>query len=269
MKFEDSSWREKRYLVIKEVLKEAGYSTIRADEITTSGPIVDEVCTLLQESDLVVIDSSGDSHSVSYEIGFCHGIKRSHEKTILIRKDDGSALPFNFRHYRIQFYKDLKHLKRLLREWFSITIPILPDQNGYCFVFRIKNEGIYGSVVAKSIITALSSMDFDGRCEYYAGDHRILPNHYIVSLGLKFKNNKTPDHQFWKKLRARITLDENLNKDLAFVDVLSEYASIREISSYESRGIVEFSNGSPDRVIHDSESWFIGEVKEVMRLSGK
>ena len=66
-----------RYLRIRAVLEEAGYSAKRADEIPTSAVVVEEVCRLLKESDLVVIDSTGDSHSVSYEIGYGHGIGRA------------------------------------------------------------------------------------------------------------------------------------------------------------------------------------------------
>jgi hypothetical protein len=121
MKFEADHWRDKRYTAISEELRNAGFEPIRADEIRTSGPVVDEVCRLLKEADLVVIDSSGDSHSVSYEIGFCHGALRPADTTLLLRS--GSDLPFNYRHYRHRVYRDVRHLRRLVRDYLRISEP--------------------------------------------------------------------------------------------------------------------------------------------------
>ncbi len=38
MKFDNVSWKDSRYNIIKEVLEEAGFSVIRTDEINTSEP---------------------------------------------------------------------------------------------------------------------------------------------------------------------------------------------------------------------------------------
>ena len=122
MKFTTDPWRDKTYLAIREVLENAGYDCIRADEIRTSGPAVDEVCRLLREADLVVIDSSGDSHNVSYEIGYCHGVDRPADRTILLKNSD--SLPFNYQHYRHSVYRDTRHLRRLLRGHLGMIEPI-------------------------------------------------------------------------------------------------------------------------------------------------
>jgi len=103
MQFTNDHWRDKRYIAIQEELNHAGFSCVRADEIKTSGPVVDEVCRLLREADLVVIVSTGDSHSVSYEIGYCHGVGRAGDSTLLLR--DNSDIPFNYRHYRHRVYR--------------------------------------------------------------------------------------------------------------------------------------------------------------------
>lgn len=77
MKFNEVPHKDARYQRIRKPLVEAGYDVVRADEIITSGAVVDEVCRYLREADLVVIDSTGDSLSVAYEIGYCHGMGRS------------------------------------------------------------------------------------------------------------------------------------------------------------------------------------------------
>ena len=94
MKFDGNHWNDKRYIAISEVLEEVGYAPLRANQIKTSKPIVEEVCDLLENSELVIIDSSGDSHSVSYEIGYCHDVGRSKDKTILIRQGEGNDIRF-------------------------------------------------------------------------------------------------------------------------------------------------------------------------------
>jgi hypothetical protein len=127
MRFSGNSWDDAKYLAIAEVLREAGYEPLRADEIQSSGGVVDEVCDHFKNASLVVIDSTGDSHSVSYEIGYCHGVKRDPAKTILIRQGEGRDIPFNFRHFRHKCYKDTKHMKSLLREALGLSSPLADD----------------------------------------------------------------------------------------------------------------------------------------------
>lgn len=92
MKFDSDHWSDRRYLAIKEELQNAGFTCLRADEIRTSGQVLEEVCRLLKEASLVLIDSTGDSHNVSYEIGYCHGAGRPSERTLLIRCDSDIPL---------------------------------------------------------------------------------------------------------------------------------------------------------------------------------
>lgn len=144
MRFSDDPWRDKVYLAIREELEKANYKCIRSDEIRTSGPVVDEVCRLLAEADLVVIDSSGDSHSVSYEIGYCHGIGRSSDSTLLLK--DNAELPFNYRHYRHRVYRDVRHLRRLVRDYLGLIEPIRPDALGRVYSFDFSEDATYGYI---------------------------------------------------------------------------------------------------------------------------
>src|SRR6266487_2564766 len=183
--------RTRVYEVICECLEEAGFSPIRGDKILSSGPSVDEICNLMRTAPLVVIDTTGDSHSVSYELGYCHGVGRLPRDILLIRQDDGSTIPFNYRHYRHRTYSDLKHLRQLIREWFGISSPLHSQQLGFVCNFQLlpHHSSEYGRDVAQVIIKAITEVKFSGRCEYYAADALIygLPNVYLIGLGLKPK----------------------------------------------------------------------------------
>jgi len=50
-------------------------------------------------TELVVLDTTGNSHSVSYELGYCHVIDRPPETLVLLRQEGGS-IPFNCSHFR-------------------------------------------------------------------------------------------------------------------------------------------------------------------------
>ncbi len=184
MRFSSDPWRDKPYQVIKTELENAGYVCQRSDELKTSGPVVDEVCRLLTDADLVVIDSSGDSHSVSYEIGFCHGSGRPHDRTLLIHDNDD--LPFNYRHYRHRVYRDLRHLRRLIRGYLALNEPLGLDEYGYSFSFPMSDDGGFGYIRegAHLIFNCLSSIQFSGRCECYAGEIFWL-RRFVVGVMLR------------------------------------------------------------------------------------
>lgn len=255
--------------MIRDVAEEAGYRVVRGDELNTSGPVVDEVCKQLREVELVIIDTTGDSHSVSYEVGYCHGIGRTHKNVVLLRQGNGNDIPFNYRHYRNNCYKDLRHLKRVLRERLNLSIPIPDNKVGYCFRFEVQDEiPCYGADIAKAIAAAIRHVKFSGRCEFYAGDRFEGPTPvYIVAIGLKSSvwagkaaelsdlinrmSNAIPQH-----LKG-ITLEPNG----------SEFTMMSAIKqSLIPAGVAEYEGGRFARVIapaaFSSDSWFIGATKE-------
>jgi hypothetical protein len=120
MRFEDDPHKDQTYAVIKDVLQDAGYAPIRADEIKTSGPSVEEIGDYLRAADVVIIDTTSDSPNVAYELGFCHGAGREPDTMLLVRRGDGSDIPFNYRHFRHRCYDNRRQLKRILRDWFGL-----------------------------------------------------------------------------------------------------------------------------------------------------
>lgn len=271
MKFEGNHWSDKRYLAISDILEEAGYKSLRADQIKTSKPIVEEVCHFLENAELVIIDSTGDSHSVSYEIGYCHGVGRSQHKTILIRQGEGRDIPFNYRHFRHYCYKDLRHLKRILRDWFSITLPLKNNQLGYIFNIKVgSNCGEYGYTVAKAIVTVLDKKKFNGRCEYYAADGVTfgLIDRYMVGVGLKNTKNVVPSLNWWLEFKKK--LDRELSTKDCGIELDITDSELAELGSFRQnfllRGAVEFIKGEPSLILNpvsaESESLFISYILE-------
>ena len=257
MRFGDEHWRDKRYIAINEELERAGFSPLRADEIRTSGPVVDEVCRLLREAALVVIDSTGDSQSVSYEIGYCHGAGRAAETTLLLRMK-GNALPFNYQHYRHRIYKDLRDLRRLMRDYLGVYEPLSANQDGYTFVFDFAGASFgYVQDGAACIFEALQDVTFSGRCECYIGEQLSIPDHlFSIGVMLRFAGRKPkPDYKWWMKLKKSVARHaKRYQTSITFESDLSELATKRAmLATLVASGIAEFSKGKPNRLLGSDE----------------
>ena len=251
MKYDSDHWRDKRYLAIREELEQAGYSCVRADELKSSGPVVDEVCRLLREAALVVIDSSGDSHNVSYEIGYCHGINRSPHTTLLLRA--GADFPFNYRHFRHRVYRDLRHLRRLVRDYLQIHEPLSDGQFGYTFTFGFAAGGVdYIRDGAFCIFDALRDQKFSGRCECYSAEQFGFGRLFSVAIMLRCPGRKaTPNYNWWMKLQNSVEENALRHKgSITFQPTLSEVAGKEAmLAKLVPSGVAEFLNGSVVRLL--------------------
>jgi len=260
MQFESDHWSDKRYAVIQEELEHAGYSCRRSDELKTSGPVVDEVCQLFREAALVVIDSSGDSHSVSYEIGYCHGVRRPADTTFLLRAD--AKFPFNYQHFRHRVYKDLRHLRRLVRDYLQICEPVSPAQLGYAFTFGFSAGGVvYILDGAFCIFKALRDNKFSGRCECYSAEQFGIPGRFF-SVGVMLRRTgrqARPDYEWWMKLKNSVARhSKEYNNSITFEPDMSELAKKSAmLSTYIPSGVAEFSDGQLTRLLgSDDDSFF-------------
>ena len=257
MQFNDDHWKDKTYLVISEVVEEAGFRCVRADQVQTSGPVVNEVCRLLREADLVVIDSSGDSHSVSYEIGFCHGIGRPIQTTILLRNN--AELPFHYRHFRHRVYRDTRHLKRLLRDFFSSSEPLRDDQYGYTFALDFEETTHFGYIVdgASCVFGALRKEKFSGRCECWSMEH-FHRRERMFSVGIMLRRPKsppTPDFNFWTRVAATVeSLAAKTDGRISLCTLSSELSQKRAIQNVMIWcGAAQFHSGEIVHVLEDPE----------------
>jgi len=252
MRFSGDPWRDKVYLAIREELEKAGYDCVRADEIRTSGPVVDEICRLLTEADLVVIDSSGDSHSVSYEIGYCHGIGRSSDSTLFLKNN--AELPFNYRHYRHRVYRDVRHLRRLVRDYLGLIEPIRPEALGRVYAFDFSEDAVYGYILdgAKCVFDALRELKFSGRCECYSAERFQYGRLFVVGVMLRPSNRQAnPSEKFWDSLGQLVEeYSERLFPIVTLYHSGCEFARKQVMEdSMLGCGIAEFDRGNAARLL--------------------
>jgi len=273
MKFEGDPWNDKRYRTIREVLNEAGYVVTRGDDLRSADIVMKEVPQQLRTADMVVIDSTGDSHNVSYEIGYCHGIPRDAESIVLLRKKEAGDVPFNYRPFRRLTYKDLRHLRRQLRHRLSLSTPLTGEQLGFEMPFiTYEGAGLYGDLIADSIIASLKEQQFSGRCEYYEGNPIEIPDLYVVALGLKPVNSsgrsQSPTYEWWESLCSLI--DGKVKERTEMVVLRKSDAEITIMLGIRTNllpsGVAEFEGGkivgllSPQR----EDSWFRAAIRKVL-----
>ncbi len=171
-------------------------------------------------------------------------------------------------------YADIRHLRRLLREWFTLSTPLTDDHTGRVFVFRVPAGGdFYGASVAHAFLEVLKQTRFSGRCEYYASESLPIPDWtYRVALGMKRSGRPSmlsvPE---WKSLEAQVA--QLLSSEGIVLDrMLSEFAEMGGIRRCNlGSGVVEFTGGVPIRVIdperNENDSWWVSEIRLALQTS--
>lgn len=277
MKFDKDPWNDKRFTVISEVLEEAGFTVERGDALPTSAVVMAEVAARLSTADLVVVDTTGDSHNVSYELGYCHGQGREAQNLILIRSERDGPAPFNYAHYRHLQYRDLRHLRTLLRYRFAISTPLSDAQTGFALGFDSEHyrgdSGIYGIPVARAVLNALEVQQFTGRCEFYAGNPVLRwPTYYVIGLGLKaLKASVTPSSKWFRSFVEEVAMQiRTVGEGVTFVPYSEEVTTMHSMrASLLRRDVVELDKGKVVRLLSpgQTDSWFGGEVMDRLRIA--
>lgn len=88
--------------IIKPVLKDLKYKSLRADEIFTSKPIIDDIWINIKKAKFLIADLTDRNPNVFYELGLAHALS----KEVILLTQDLNDIPFDLRHYRIIVYKD-------------------------------------------------------------------------------------------------------------------------------------------------------------------
>jgi len=89
------------HAVIKRVGASLGLKVFRADEITSSGRITDQILEAIIRSGIIIADISGQNPNVLYEVGIAHSLQK---ETILISKR-GEHIPFDIAGMRVFMYE--------------------------------------------------------------------------------------------------------------------------------------------------------------------
>lgn len=91
-------------LYYKEVyvsaIKEAGFEPVRADELFSSGSVVEQIWEQIDKAKVLLADLTGKNPNVFYELGLAHADRKPVVFTSGILED----VPFDLRHLRVIIY---------------------------------------------------------------------------------------------------------------------------------------------------------------------
>lgn len=96
-----ASWSERVHKHVARILRRVGYTVIRADDLY-GHDVLEDIWRALNESEVVIADTTGKNPNVFYEVGIAHTLGK---RTILISQD-ATDIPFDFRRFRHIIYQD-------------------------------------------------------------------------------------------------------------------------------------------------------------------
>jgi hypothetical protein len=95
------SWFDRYYQdIYTPAIKEAGFEPVRADELFTTGSVVEQIWEQIQKAKVLLADLSGKNANVFYELGLAHAAKKPVVFTSSVVED----VPFDLRHLRVIIY---------------------------------------------------------------------------------------------------------------------------------------------------------------------
>jgi hypothetical protein len=114
--------------VVRPVLENHGFACTRADEMSSTGIIMDQIRDAIEKATLVMCDLTFDNPNVFYEMGIAHVLTKP---TIMISQNPAN-IPFDVKHWRIIGYADTKEglldLRDILTDTLFKLFPHLKDQ---------------------------------------------------------------------------------------------------------------------------------------------
>jgi hypothetical protein len=95
------AWFDRYYQdIYAPAIKEAGFEPIRADELFTTGSVVEQIWEQIQKAKVLLADLSGKNANVFYELGLAHAAK----KPVVFTSCAVEDVPFDLRHLRVIIY---------------------------------------------------------------------------------------------------------------------------------------------------------------------
>jgi hypothetical protein len=94
-------WFDRYYQEIYvPAIKEAGFEPVRADELFTTGSVVEQIWEQIEKAKLLLADLSGRNPNVFYELGLAHAAR----KPVVFTAGQLEDVPFDLRHLRVIIY---------------------------------------------------------------------------------------------------------------------------------------------------------------------
>jgi hypothetical protein len=96
------AWFDRYYAEIYvPAIKEAGFEPVRADELFTTGSVVEQIWEQIEKAKILLADLSGKNPNVFYELGLAHAAK----KPVVFTAGQLEDVPFDLRHLRVIVYE--------------------------------------------------------------------------------------------------------------------------------------------------------------------
>jgi hypothetical protein len=114
------------YAAIKAVVEDAGLRCVRADALSRTSRITDDVYEHIRAARVIVADISGQNPNVFYELGLAHAL----EKSVVTLVQHGQYVPFDVQGIRYCGYSvgDFDVLQRALAQYLAGCLQTLPEQ---------------------------------------------------------------------------------------------------------------------------------------------
>jgi len=95
------SWFDRYYQEIYvPAIREAGFEPIRADELFSTGSVMEQIWEQIEKAKLLLADVSGKNPNVFYELGLAHAAR----KPVIFTANSVDDVPFDLRHLRVIIY---------------------------------------------------------------------------------------------------------------------------------------------------------------------
>ncbi len=95
-------WFDRYYQEIYvPAIKEAGFEPVRADELFTTGSVVEQIWEQIEKAKLLLADLTGKNPNVFYELGLSHAAR----KPVVFTAGELDDVPFDLRHLRVIIYE--------------------------------------------------------------------------------------------------------------------------------------------------------------------
>jgi hypothetical protein len=112
-------WYDRYYQdIYVPAIKDAGFEPIRADELFTTGSVVEQIWEQIEKSKVLLADLTEKNPNVFYELGLAHAAK----KPVVFTAGHVEDVPFDIRHLRVIVYEISEpqwadKLKRLITDY--------------------------------------------------------------------------------------------------------------------------------------------------------
>lgn len=94
-------WQDYYYKeIFSPAIKDAGMEPIRADELFSTGSVIEQIWEQIQKSKILLADLTGKNANVFYELGLAHAA----QKPVVFTAANIDDIPFDLRHLRIVTY---------------------------------------------------------------------------------------------------------------------------------------------------------------------